>query len=307
VGPPLLAIVGPTASGKSALSLELAQAAGGEIISCDSLQVYRGFDIGSAKPSLEDRRNVPHHLIDVVDPEEGFSAAEYGRRAREALGAIQARGRLPIVVGGTGLYLKAFLEGLFVGPARDEPLRRRLEAIAFKRGPERLHGLLARIDPETAARLHPRDQIRVVRALEVYKRTARSLSSHHRGGTSEPLTGFDVRVIGIAIERDRLRGHVVRRTAEMFRRGLLDEAARLLARPQGAALKPLRAIGYRQAVSVVQGVMDRAQAERDIVTETMRYAKRQMTWFRHQSAATVWCAGSQEAWTYARSVLEEAR
>jgi tRNA dimethylallyltransferase len=289
--------VGPTASGKSALALSLALDLGAEIVSCDSLQVYRGFDIGSAKPSPEDRRRVEHHLIDVVEPEELFSAADYAKRAREAIAGIAGRGRHAIVAGGTGLYLRALLEGLFSGPSRDEGLRRRLEAL----GETRSHALLGRVDPLTAARVHPRDRVRIVRALEVYFKTRRSLSS--QGHERDPLEGFRVEVIGIALPRDTLRERVRARTAGMLEAGLLAEVERLLARPQGRALRPLQAIGYRQAVAVLQGEMNVAEAERVIVTETMRYAKRQMTWFRNQPPKVRWFEDAREASEVAQRFL----
>ncbi|PYQ17458.1 MAG: tRNA (adenosine(37)-N6)-dimethylallyltransferase MiaA, partial [Acidobacteria bacterium] len=223
----LIAIVGPTGSGKSALALRLAGERGGEIVSCDSLQVYRGLDIGSAKATPEERAVVPHHLLDVVEPHEAFSAAEYARQARAALAAIVARGRLPIVAGGTGLYLRALLQGLFEGPSRDEPLRRRLEAMAGRYGEPRLHRLLARVDPEAASRLPARDRVRVVRALEVFWNTGRPLSAHHRQG-AEPLRGFSPRLLGIAPDRAALRRAIERRTREMFERGLLEEVRGLL-------------------------------------------------------------------------------
>jgi tRNA dimethylallyltransferase len=279
--------------------MDLARETGGEIVSCDSLQVYRGFDIGSAKPTAAERREVRHHLIDVVEPEETFSAAAYASTARAALADLRARGVLPIVVGGGGLYLKALLEGLFVGPSRDETLRERLHGIALREGTERLHTLLAHVDPETASRTHPRDEVRIVRALEVFRRTERTLSSHHQGG-KEPLSGFDVSVIGVAVERGALRERVEARTRGMFSAGLLEETAGLLARPQGQALRPLKAIGYRQAVKVVRGEMGRAEAERGMVVDTMRYAKRQMTWFRHQSPGVRWCDGQDAALAAAR-------
>ena len=282
--------------------MALARETKGEIVSCDSLQVYRGFDIGSAKPSIEERAEVPHHLIDVVDPEEPFSAAAYSRSARAVLANLRERRILPIVVGGGGLYLKALLEGLFIGPSRDETLRERLHAIALREGTERLHTLLARVDPDTASRTHPTDEVRIVRAHEVFRRTQRTLSSHHLGG-AEPLSGFDVRVFGIAIERAALRGRVEERTKQMFAAGLVDEAARLLARPEGPSLRPLKAIGYRQAVRVVRGEMGPEEALRDMVIDTMRYAKRQMTWFRHQSPGVRWCEGPELALAAARESL----
>ena len=182
--PAVVAVVGPTASGKSALALDLAKERGGEIVSCDSLQVYRGLDIGSAKATAEERAAVPHHLIDVVDPDQEFSAADYARLARAAIDAIESRGRLPIVAGGTGLYLRALRRGLFAGPSRDPDLRRRLEGIAERGGDARLHRMLARVDPESAARIEKSDRLRVIRALEVFRASGRSLSEHDAGWMS---------------------------------------------------------------------------------------------------------------------------
>jgi tRNA dimethylallyltransferase len=287
--PRLIAIVGPTASGKSALALRLAREHGGEIVSCDSMQVYRGLDIGTAKPTAEERQAVPHHLLDVVEPDQPFSAADYARLGRAALAEIRGRDRLPIVVGGTGLYLKALLQGLFAGPSRDAAFRARLETV--ERG--RLHRLLARLDPASAARIPPADRVRIVRALEVLRATGRRIGEHHRAA-AEPLRGFTPAAFGIDPDRSRLRAAVEARTRQMFERGLLAEVERLLARGLSPALRPLQAIGYRQAVAVVQGRAAVDQAERDIVTETMRYAKRQMTWFRHQ-ARVAWSKSGDEA------------
>jgi tRNA dimethylallyltransferase len=289
--PRLIAIAGPTASGKSALALRLARARNGEIVSCDSLQVYRGLDVGSAKPSAADRAAVPHHLIDVVDPDQDFSAADYGRLARAAIADIHARGRVPIVAGGTGLYLRALLHGLFEGPGRDEPLRRRLEAIADRHGNERLHRILARVDPESAGRIEPGDRVRVVRALEVYRATGKAIGEHHRAGAG-PLAGFESRVLVLDPGREALRAAVEKRTDAMLAAGLVEEARRLLARYPG--VRPLAAIGYRQAADVVRGARDVEKARHDIVVETMRYAKRQRTWFRHQETAT-WFADADQA------------
>ena len=298
--PRLIAVAGPTASGKSALALRLAAARGGEIVSCDSLQVYRGLDIGSAKPTRAERDAVPHHLLDVVDPDQDFSAADYGRLARQAVADIAGRGRTPIVAGGTGLYLRALLHGLFEGPARDEPLRRRLEAIAGRRGDDRLHRMLARVDPEAAARIEPRDRVRVVRALEVYRATGRPIGEHHRAG-SGALAGFDARVIVLDPGREALRPRVEARTDAMLAAGLVEETRALLARYPDA--RPLDAIGYRQAAAVVRGESDVAKARRDMVVETMRYAKRQRTWFRHQQDAT-WCADPAGAFDLASAWLD---
>jgi tRNA dimethylallyltransferase len=292
--PPLVAVVGPTASGKSALALRLARARGGEIVSCDSLQVYRGLDVGSAKATAEERAEVPHHLVDVADPGEAFSAAEYARRARAALHDIAARDRLAIVAGGTGLYLRALLQGLFEGPSRDEALRRRLEGLAARFGDARLHRLLARVDPEAAARIGPRDRVRVVRALEVRHVTGRPISERQRGG-AEPLRGFRTLVVGLDPGRAELRKAVEARTRDMLARGLVEEVRGLLGRGFGAHLRPLQAIGYRQAVAVVRGGMTVGEAEEAIVVETMRFAKRQRTWFRHQQPDAAWFASADEA------------
>jgi tRNA dimethylallyltransferase len=301
VAAPLIAVVGPTASGKSALALRLARERGGEIVSCDSLQVYRGLDIGSAKPTPEERRLVPHHLIDVVSPDEAFSAAEYAVRARQSLSGIAGRGRLPLVAGGSGLYLRALLHGLFAGPARHEELRRRLEGLADRFGDARLHRLLASRDPEAARRLPVRDRVRVVRALEVLFRTGRPISAHHREG-AQPLEGFRVLLVGLAPDRGELRGRVEARTRAMMTGGLVEEVQGLLARGYSPDLRPLQSIGYRQAVAVLDGRMSRGEAERVIVTETMRLAKRQMTWFRHQAKVT-WFETAEAAHQAAREWL----
>ncbi len=293
MAPPLVAIVGPTASGKSALALRLARERAGEIVSCDSLQVYRGLDVGSAKASRAERSEVPHHLLDVVEPDQPFSAAEYARLARAALRDIASRGRLSIVAGGTGLYLRALLRGLFEGPPRDEALRERISAIGERFGDARLHRLLARVDPEAAARMRPRDRVRVVRALEVFFATGRPLSLQQREG-ARPLTGFRPLVVGLDPDREALRAAVAARTRRMLREGLLDEVRGLLDRGLSPQLRPLQAIGYRQAVAVVQGRLGAAEAEASIVTDTMRFAKRQMTWFRHQEEVR-WFREAEEA------------
>jgi tRNA dimethylallyltransferase len=274
-------------------------------VSCDSLQVYRGLDIGTAKPTEDERAEVRHHLVDVVDPDEPFSAAAYARLARAALAEIAARGRLAIVAGGTGLYLRALLRGLFEGPSRDDGLRRRLEALAGRFGDARLHRLLARVDPDAAALIRPRDRVRVVRALEVYRLTGRPLTEQQRGAT-EPLRGFRPLVVGLDPGRAELRRAVEARTREMLERGLVEEVRALLRRGYGPDLRPLRAIGYRQAVSVARGEMTVAEAERAIVNETMRFAKRQRTWFRHQQPDVEWFADGERAWVAILRWLGEA-
>jgi tRNA dimethylallyltransferase len=289
----LIAIVGPTASGKSDLALRLAREHSGEIVSCDSLQVYRGLDIGSAKATPEERAQVPHHLLDVVVPTDDFSAADYARLAREALRGIAARGRLPIVAGGSGLYLRALLQGLFEGPSRDTTLRARFEALAERYSDARLHRLLAHVDPATAGETKPRDRVRIVRALEVYWLTGRPISSLRSEG-ARPLEGFRTLVLGLNPARERLRAAVEARTRLMIQRGLVSEAEAVLAATGGVVPRPLEAIGYRQAVAVLRGDLDLEGAERSIVADTMRFAKRQMTWFRHQ-AEVAWFETADEA------------
>ncbi len=299
---PLIAIVGPTVSGKSALALRLARERGGEIVSCDSLQVYRGLDIGSAKPSFSERREVAHHLLDVVEPDQPFSAAAYARLARAALAEVRSRGRLPIVAGGSGLYLNALLGGLFAGPSRDEALRRRLGALAERHGDARLHRLLRLVDPEAAFRIAPRDRVRIVRALEVFRLTGRPISQRQREG-GERLRGFRLKLLGLDPDRACLRRAVERRTRQMLDRGLLTEVKALLARGFSPELRPLQAIGYRQAVAVVAGRLTLERAEGLIVTDTMRFAKRQMTWFRHQSEAA-WFKDAEAAYRAASAFLD---
>lgn len=301
MAPPLIAVVGPTAAGKSALALRLARRHGGEIVSCDSLQVYRGLDIGSAKATREERASVPHHLLDVVEPDAAFSAADYARLARAAIADIRRRGRLPIVAGGTGLYLRALLDGLFEGPSRDEALRARLERIA-ERGSARLHRLLGRVDPEAAARTRPRDRVRLVRALEVFFLTGRPISAQQRRG-GVGLAG-PLLLIGLSPGRTALREAVRARTRQMLERGLLVEVRGLVARYGEPLPRPLAAIGYRQAVAVLRGELDEREAEPAIVTATMRFAKRQMTWFRHQPPRVAnWFEALESAETFAAGWL----
>jgi tRNA dimethylallyltransferase len=304
VAAPLIAVVGPTASGKSALAMALALAEGGEIVSCDSLQVYRGLDIGSAKPSRKEQASVRHHLIDVVDADQPFSAAEYARLARAAIADIRSRGRLPIVAGGTGLYLKALLQGLFAGPSRDAALRSRLEGIASRFGDARLHRLLARLDPLAAERTHANDRVRIVRALEVYWLTGRPITAQQ--AVAGPALQGPQLLVGLHPDRARLREAVVRRTRQMLERGLLDETRGLVARFGEPQPRPLAAIGYRQAVCVLRGQMAPEAAEQSIVTDTMRFAKRQMTWFRHQ-ADVRWFAEAGDASAFVLSWLASAR
>jgi tRNA dimethylallyltransferase len=288
-GQPLVVIVGPTAAGKSALAIFLAERLGGEVLNCDSVQVYRGLDVGSGKVSLAERRGVPHHLLDAVEPEEAFTAGDYRRRALRVLGEVNGRGRLPIVVGGTGLYLRALLEGLFAGPERSPQLRERLRRMAERRGREFPHRLLSRLDPLTAARIHLRDAQKVIRALEVCLLTRRPMSEQLAQGR-EGLRGFHAVKLGLRPPRKELAARIDARVERMFLEGLVEEARVALERAGGAPLPPLGALGYRQACAVLRGEMSLEEAVRRAQTATRQYAKRQMTWFRREPGVT-WFEG----------------
>ena len=278
---PLLAVVlGPTASGKTALSLALAQKFGGEIVNCDSVAMYREFDIGTAKPSAEERARAPHHLFDFVDPTQAMSAGEYARLARGALAEISGRGRLPIVVGGTGLYLRALMEGLFPAPARSDELRERLRARAAKRGPEYLHRLLVRLDREAAGKIHANDVSKVIRAVEVCLASRQKMTDLWRR-EPDPLRGFRILRIGLDPDRQALYGRINQRAEQMFANGLIEETKILLDR-YGLKAWPLFALGYRQAVHFLRGEISREQALQAAQQAHRNYAKRQMTWFRRE-------------------------
>lgn len=277
----LIAVLGPTASGKSALAIALAECYGGEIISCDSAAVYRRFDIGTDKVPLPERRGVPHHLVDLVDPTEGFTAARYAREAAEAVRSILARGRLPILAGGTGLYFRALTRGLFPGPARDQALRDRLGAIAARRSVEFLHRMVARVDPPSAVRIHSRDLVRLVRALEVYLLTGTPLTAHF-ASTASPLP--DVRTVGLFVDvpAPMLNDRIARRVDEQFRRGLVAEVRGLLAAGVPPTARPFGCLGYRQVLEHLRGLRDEAATRGLIVRETRHYAHRQLIWFRKE-------------------------
>jgi len=277
VGIFVAAIVGPTAAGKTALALELARRLPLEVVSCDSQAIYRGMDVGTAKPTPEERAAVPHHLVDVVEVGEEFSAARYVELADAAIAEIHGRGKLPLVVGGTGLYLSALLFGLAAAPPKDEAVRRRLEEEVAREGAPALHARLVRVDPEAALRISPRDPVRIVRALEVWELTGKPLSSFHREHPRRPR--YRALVLGVTPPRDELYRRVNERAVRMFEGGLLEET-RALARRPGARRHLERCIGYGEALDVLEGRATPAEALARMQQEQRRYAKRQLTWFR---------------------------
>jgi tRNA dimethylallyltransferase len=288
-----VAVLGPTATGKSALALALAEEHGGEIVNCDSTAVFRGFDIGTDKPSAGDRRRVPHHLIDIAEPVADYTAAQYARDAAQAIRDIHGRGRLPILAGGTGFYYRALTRGLFPGPGRDDALRRRLEAIAARRGAGFLHRMLGRADPRSAERIQPRDLKRIVRALEVFFLTGRPLTSHF-DETVSPIPDVDVVAIGVRLPAAEISERVTRRVDEQFARGLLDEIRTLLARGIPESARPFGGLVYRQALEHLHGVRDEAATRALIAQENRRYARRQLIWFRKEPNLT-WFDGPGES------------
>ncbi|MEO8258327.1 MAG: tRNA (adenosine(37)-N6)-dimethylallyltransferase MiaA [Acidobacteriota bacterium] len=279
--PVAVAILGPTATGKSALGVALAERHGGEIVNCDSTAVYRGFDIGTDKVSVAEQRGIPHHLIDIVDPAGEYTAAQYAADAAVVVRAIHARGRLPILVGGTGFYFRALTRGLFPGPGRDPALRARLEAVAGRRGVAALQRLLRRVDPASAARIQPRDLKRMVRALEVYLLTGRPLSDHF-AETRSLLPDVDFLPIGVRLPAALISERVVRRVDQQFERGLLDEIRALLARGIPETARPFGGLVYRQALEHLHGIRDEASTRALIAQENRQYARRQLIWFRKE-------------------------
>ena len=275
--PVVVVLLGPTGSGKTALSLSLAEHFGGEIVSCDSVAVYRGMDLGTAKPSLEERARVPHHLIDVADPDEPFTAGEYSQRARACMREIAGRGKLSIVTGGTGLYLRALTEGLFAGPARHEDLRERLRQSADRRGSAWLHRMLTRLDPASAERIHANDTPKLIRAIEVCLAARKPMSEVL---ARDPLTGFRLLRIGLNPPRAALYERLNQRCAEMFAAGLTEETRDLLA--CYGPVKALDSLGYRQARTVLDGTATEEQAIAAAQQGHRNYAKRQLTWFRRE-------------------------
>jgi len=298
--PLLVVLLGPTASGKTSLSLALAERFNGEIVSCDSVALYREFDIGTAKPTPAERASVPHHLIDVVDPTEPVTAGDYARRARETLAEIRGRQKLPIMVGGTGLYLRALLDGLFAGPHRSEELRERLRARAAERGPAHLHKILLRLDPDAAGKIHANDTPKIIRAIEVCL-SAKAPMTQLWNESRAPLAGFRIMRLGLNPERDALYDRINQRCRQMFEQGLIEETKSLLEK-YGASPWPLSSLGYKQAAQFLRGELTRAQALEAAQQAHRNYAKRQMTWFRREPDVR-WLAGFGDDPHIAREVL----
>ena len=288
-GEPLLVVVlGPTGSGKTALSLSLAERFHGEIVNCDSVTMYREVEIGTAKPTNEERARAPHHLLDCVEPTAYMTAGEYARASREILSEIKERGKLPIVVGGTGLYLRAMLDGLFAGPPRSEELRERLRKRAVDKPSGYLHRLLSRLDKAAADQVHANDIPKLIRAIEVCLSSRRKMSEMWKQGR-DPLKGFQVVRIGLNPDREALYQRLNQRAVEMFRAGLVDETRRLLEK-YGKTAYPLGSLGYKQAVQLLHGEIDEETALMLVQQGHRNYAKRQMTWFRREPEVR-WISG----------------
>jgi tRNA dimethylallyltransferase len=303
--PRLVVILGPTASGKSELGIHLAEELGGEILVCDSTQVYRHFDIGTAKVPPAERRGIPHHLIDLVEPEEVFTAGDYRRRAIEVLEDLRGRRKMPILTAGTGLYLRALLEGLADAPARSEELRQRLRKVAKKRGAEYLHRLLARLDRETAGRIAPRDTQKIIRAIEIRVLAGKGVADVHRAGRAA-LQGYDICKIGLLPPRPALYSRIDARVISMIEAGWLDEVRRLIAGGVPAGAKPFQFIGYAELRAYLEGSLAQDAAIQQIQQATRQFAKRQITWFRKEKHVE-WLTGFGDEPAIQSAALDASR
>ncbi len=279
--PLLVVVLGPTASGKTALSLALAERFQGEIVNCDSVATYREFEIGTAKPGAAERARVPHHLVDFVDPAHYITAGEYARQARKVIAEINSRGHLPIVVGGTGLYLRALLEGLFPGPQRSEELRERLRERVATRGSSYLYQILRRLDRAATEKIHANDAAKLIRAIEVCLASRQKMTELWQQQGRDPLRGFRILRLGLDPERNVLYDRINRRAQHMFDGGLIEETQNLLQK-YGTTARPLASLGYKQAVQFVRGELAREQALQAAQQAHRNYAKRQLTWFRRE-------------------------
>lgn len=286
--PLLVAILGPTASGKTSLSLALAEQLGGEIVNCDSVAMVREFEIGTAKPTAAERARPPHHLFDIVEPTGYITAGEYARQARQVLHEIKSRGRVPIVVGGTGLYLRALLEGLFPGPQRSEEVRERLRGRAAAKSSAHLHKILRRLDAAAAQKIHANDKPKLIRAIEVCLATRRPMTEMWSDGR-DALKGFSILRLGLNPDREALYARINERARRMFEGGLVEETHRLLDK-YGDAARPLTSLGYKQAVQLLRGELTRESAVAAAQQAHRNYAKRQLTWFRREPDV-VWLSG----------------
>ena len=301
VEPLLVVVLGPTASGKTTLSLALAERFRGEIVNCDSVAMYREFEIGTAKPAATERARAPHHLLDFVEPTGYITAGEYARQARQVLLEIRERGRLPVVVGGTGLYLRALLDGLSPGPQRSDELRDRLREQSTRRGTSYLHRVLRRMDGEAAAKIHANDLPKLIRAIEVCLGSRQKMTEVWKQGR-DPLQGFRILRIGLNPERDALYGRINERARRMFAAGLVEEA-RLLLSKYGEGAWPLASLGYKQAVQLIRGEIDEASALQAAQQAHRNYAKRQITWFRREPEVW-WLVGFGDERVIQQSAVE---
>lgn len=300
-----MAVLGPTATGKSALGIRLARTYDGEIVNCDSTAVYRRFDIGTDKVPADEQGGIAHHLVDVVEPTAVYSAAQFARDAAARIREISARGRLPLLVGGTGFYFRALIEGLFDGPGRDDAVRTRLHGRAVRHGVEHLHRILHRVDPRSAGRIMPRDENRLIRALEVWMLTGKPLSAHF-GETRPPLPEYDVCVIGLRLPSEDIATRVARRVEQQWARGVVQEVRDNLTSGVPREANPFRGLVYRQILEMLDGVRDDAETRALIVRENKQYARRQLTWFRKEPRV-VWLTGAgerDETFAAARALIE---